>query len=128
MEKDVVQIRCLSDNERYADLINGVVFGGRQVVHGEDIREMDSQTGLRIHFPNIFPMHHLPAAKYNAVDQIRIALVVGQTPDLHYVLFHILFLLRRRSKISCFAILVISKHRFSDINERQSIPIIITTG
>lgn len=51
MEKDVVQIRCLSDNERYADLINGVVFGGRQVVHGEDIREMDSQTGLWRAFP-----------------------------------------------------------------------------
>ncbi len=51
MEKDVVQIRCLSDKERYADLINGIVFGGRQVVHGEDIQEMDSQTGLWQTFP-----------------------------------------------------------------------------
>lgn len=44
MEKDVVQIRCLTDNERYADLINGIVFGGRQVVQRDDLREMDSQT------------------------------------------------------------------------------------
>lgn len=26
MDKDVVQFRFLSDNERYADLINGIVF------------------------------------------------------------------------------------------------------
>ena len=51
MEKDIVQIRCLSDNERYADLINGIVFGGRQVVHGEDLQAMDSQTGLWRAFP-----------------------------------------------------------------------------
>lgn len=46
MEKDIVQIRYLSDNERCADLINGVVFRGRQVVRGDDFQEMDSQTGL----------------------------------------------------------------------------------
>lgn len=51
MEKDVVQIRCLSANERYADLINGIVFEGRQVVRGDDLREMDSQTGLWKAFP-----------------------------------------------------------------------------
>ena len=46
MEKDVAQFRFLSDNERYADLINGAVFGGRQVVRGTDLQEMDSQTGF----------------------------------------------------------------------------------
>lgn len=46
MEKDVVQTRCLSNNERYADLINGIVFRGRQVVRVEDLQEMDSQTGV----------------------------------------------------------------------------------
>ena len=51
MEKDVVQIKCMSDNGRYADLINGVVFGGRQVVHGDDLSEMDSQTGFWRAFP-----------------------------------------------------------------------------
>ena len=51
MEKDVVQIRYLSDNERYADLINGIVFGGRQIVQGNDLKEMDSQTGFWRAFP-----------------------------------------------------------------------------
>lgn len=51
MEKDVVQIRCLSDNERYADLINGIVFRGRRVVRGDDLLEMDSQTGVWKAFP-----------------------------------------------------------------------------
>ena len=53
MKKDVTKKRCLSDNERYADLINGVVFKGKQKIHAEDLLEMDTQTGLwsdlRIH-------------------------------------------------------------------------------
>ena len=36
MKKDVTKKRCLSDNERYADLINGVVFKGKQKIHAED--------------------------------------------------------------------------------------------
>ena len=35
MKKDVTKKRCLSDNERYADLINGVVFKGKQKVRKE---------------------------------------------------------------------------------------------
>ena len=30
MEKDLVEKRCLSDNRRYADLINGFVFQGNR--------------------------------------------------------------------------------------------------
>lgn len=36
---------CLSDDERYADLINGVSFGGKQVVRAEDLSDRDTQTG-----------------------------------------------------------------------------------
>lgn len=47
MEKDTLQKRYLSDNERYADLINGFLFAGRQVVSASQLTEMDTQTGSR---------------------------------------------------------------------------------
>ena len=43
MKADEALKAYLSDNARYADLINGMVFGGRQVVKPEDLSEMDSQ-------------------------------------------------------------------------------------
>ncbi|GFH89892.1 hypothetical protein IMSAGC002_01137 [Lachnospiraceae bacterium] len=39
-EKDLVEKRCLSDNRRYADLINGFVFQGKQILHETDLREL----------------------------------------------------------------------------------------
>ena len=45
MEKDFLQKRYLSDNERYADLINGFLFAGRQVVLAGHLTELDTQTG-----------------------------------------------------------------------------------
>ena len=46
MEKeDEVLKRYLSKDERYADLINGVSFGGRQVVRAADLSDRDTQTG-----------------------------------------------------------------------------------
>lgn len=51
MEEDLVKKRYFSDNERFADLINGYGFAGRQVVSAEDLSERDSQTGLWLHFP-----------------------------------------------------------------------------
>lgn len=44
MEKDLSKKRCLADNERYADLINGLLLGGKQRVHSCDLQEMDAQT------------------------------------------------------------------------------------
>lgn len=44
MVKDLTKKRCLSDNERYADLINGTVFGGRQLLRPQDLEDRDSQT------------------------------------------------------------------------------------
>lgn len=43
MVKDLTKKRCLSDNERYADLINGTVFGGRQLLRAQDLEDLDSQ-------------------------------------------------------------------------------------
>lgn len=45
MQQDLLLKRYLSDNERYADLINGFGFNGRQVVRASDLTELDTQTG-----------------------------------------------------------------------------------
>ena len=47
MAKDLTTKRCLSDNERYADLINGAVFGGRQLLKAQDLTDRDSHAVLR---------------------------------------------------------------------------------
>jgi len=44
-KEDEILARYLSDNERYADLINGVSFQGRPVVKPEDLSERDTKTG-----------------------------------------------------------------------------------
>ena len=48
MEKDMTKKRCLSDNSRYADLINGTVFGGKELLRPEDLSELDSQTVISV--------------------------------------------------------------------------------
>ena len=47
MAKDLTTKRCLSDNERYADLINGAVFRGRQLLKAQDLTDRDSHAVLR---------------------------------------------------------------------------------
>ena len=46
-QKDISLVRYFEDRERYADLINGFVFKGKQVVSEQDVKEMDSRvTGV----------------------------------------------------------------------------------
>ncbi len=44
MEKDISWKEYFRDDERYADVINGIGFGGRQLVVGENLEEADTQT------------------------------------------------------------------------------------
>lgn len=44
MEKDLVDYAYLSDEERYADLFNGTLFGGKQVLEPERLREADTRS------------------------------------------------------------------------------------
>lgn len=46
MDKDAINKRYLSDNRRYADLINGFVFHGEQAIQPEALMDMDSQNGM----------------------------------------------------------------------------------
>ena len=41
MEKDIVSNVFFSDNERYADIINGVGCNGIPFVKGEDLQEQE---------------------------------------------------------------------------------------
>ncbi len=71
MGKDVGWKGYFSDDERYADIINGIGCKGRQVVKKEDLQEMDTQTGF-LHGPKF--LQKLPAVKKNHVkirDSIR---------------------------------------------------------
>lgn len=42
-QKDISLARYFEDENRYADLINGFIFGGKQVVTGNDIQDLDSR-------------------------------------------------------------------------------------
>ena len=46
MENDVLTKEFFSDDERYADLINGLGCDGKQIVRKEDLQELDTQTGI----------------------------------------------------------------------------------
>lgn len=45
MEKDLQKKGYFSDPERFADLINGIIFSGKQILMPTDLSDMDSQTG-----------------------------------------------------------------------------------
>ena len=46
MEKDLVEYTYLSDNVRYADLFNGVLFGGKEVIVPERLQGEDTKLVL----------------------------------------------------------------------------------
>ena len=39
---DALAYECFRTNERFADIFNAMVFGGKQVIHPEDLRELDT--------------------------------------------------------------------------------------
>ena len=43
---DIAVKNWLSDNERFADLFNGMAFGGRLVVRAEELESMDRETDI----------------------------------------------------------------------------------
>ncbi len=71
MDKDTGWKVYFSDDERFADIINGIGCKGRQVVKKEDLQEMDTQTGF-FHGPKF--IRRLPVVKRKFVkirDSVR---------------------------------------------------------
>ena len=46
MAQDVTWKSYFSDDERYADIINGIGCGGKQLIVKDDLQELDTQTGF----------------------------------------------------------------------------------
>lgn len=46
LSADISDKKFFSDDERYADLINGLICHGRPVVQKEDLQDLDTQTGV----------------------------------------------------------------------------------
>ena len=46
MVRDIEWKGFFSDDERYADIINGIACQGRQMVTKTDLQELDTQTGF----------------------------------------------------------------------------------
>lgn len=68
MKKDSSWKSFFSDDERFADCLNGFGFGGRQVLTGSDLQEMDSQTG---YFPGTSPHNAFFPGKRNGKVKYR---------------------------------------------------------
>ena len=47
-QSDFCLKRYLSDGERFADLINGVIGEGERLLTSEDVADMDSQVGYHV--------------------------------------------------------------------------------
>lgn len=52
MEKDFVQKQCLADEERFADLINGLLLNGEPKVRAGDLQEADTQSVVQTFLKN----------------------------------------------------------------------------
>lgn len=59
MEKDLEIGRCLSDSERYADLLNVLLLKGECKIHASDLQEVDTQTFLRRFAKNRSDRYHI---------------------------------------------------------------------
>lgn len=47
MEKDFVSYAFFSDNDRYADIINGIGCGGMPFIKGKELQELDTRVSIR---------------------------------------------------------------------------------
>ena len=45
-QRDICLKRYLSNDERFVDLINGIMGDGEQLVLAKDLSDMDSQSGI----------------------------------------------------------------------------------
>ena len=51
-QKDISLVRYFEDEDRYADLINGFIFGGERVVSGADIQDFYQKSKTDLRFRN----------------------------------------------------------------------------
>ena len=71
MDRDIWEKNCLSANERYADLINGLLLEGEQILKPEDLHGIldftDIPEKLR-KYVNNYPIHVFEIAKLERTE------------------------------------------------------------
>lgn len=87
-QKDISLVRYFDDRARYADLINGVIFCGEQVVSEEDVQEMDSNvTGVFGRLRNRFMVQKYRDCVRKIVFDTGFAIVGIENQDqVHYAM------------------------------------------
>lgn len=87
-QKDISLVRYFEDRERYADLINGFVFKGKQVVSEQDVQEMDSRiTGVFGKLKKRFMIQKYEDSVRRIVFGMNFAVVGLENQDLvHYAM------------------------------------------
>lgn len=87
-QKDISLVRYFDDRARYADLINGFIFCGEQVVSEEDVQEMDSNvTGVFGRLRNRFMVQKYRDCVRKIVFDTGFAIVGIENQDqVHYAM------------------------------------------
>ena len=87
-QKDISLARYFEDDSRYADLINGFIFGGKQVVSGNDIQDLDSRvTGLMSKIKKGFKVQKYRDSVRKVVLGLGFAIIGLENQDrIHYAM------------------------------------------
>lgn len=87
-QKDISLARYFEDESRYADLINGFIFGGKQVVSGNDIQDLDSRvTGLMSKIKKGFKVQKYRDSVRKVVLGLGFAIIGLENQDrIHYAM------------------------------------------
>lgn len=64
MAQDIEWKEYFADNDRYADIINGIGCGGRQIIAGNNLQELDTQVGF-LSVPKLIRRRNYKKISYN---------------------------------------------------------------
>ena len=88
MEKDLCGKLYLADNERYADLINGLLLHGEQLVTPKDLQELDGQTfgGSRFKKKHAYRQLYRDLVKKVVFGMNFVVIGTENQSNVHYVM------------------------------------------
>lgn len=89
-DRDIISINYFEDKERFADLLNGYLFDGQQIISPEDFREADSSVSRILKMPhgrnnNIQAMVR-DVVKYLHLHMRVMLIVLQNQTNIHYAM------------------------------------------